>query len=253
MREVVSSAEFRLPAPPPLHRDQALFLDFDGTLVDLAAAPDLVRVTAELPNLLQALSQLLDGALALVSGRPLDELDRLLAPFAGASAGQHGLERRHSDGRVLRCLLHPALVRVRPLLAHFAERHRGLMLEDKGGSLALHYRQAPSLEAACRGFVRRAVLGGGGALKALDGKMVVELLPESGGKGGAIEAFMAELPFRGRAPIFVGDDSGDEEGFAMVDRRSGISVHVGAGTTAARHRLADVAAVLNWLARSVTR
>ena len=253
MRVAASAAGSRLPAPPPLHRDQALFLDFDGTLVDLAAAPDLVRVTAELPNLLQALSEFLDGALALVSGRPLDELDRLLAPFAGAAAGQHGLERRRSDGRVLRCPEHPALVRVRPLLAQFAQRRRGLMLEDKGGSLALHYRQAPSLEAECRGFVRRVVLGGGGALKALDGKMVVELLPESGGKAGAIEAFMAELPFRGCAPIFVGDDSGDEEGFVLVDRRGGVSVHVGAGITAARHRLADVASVLNWLARSVAR
>jgi trehalose 6-phosphate phosphatase len=251
MREAVIAGELRLPAPPPLYRDHALFLDFDGTLVDLAAAPDLVRVSAELPHLLQAFSELLDGALALVSGRPLDELDRLLAPFAGASAGQHGLEHRRSDGSVFRCPAPPALVRVRSVFARFAERHNGVMLEDKGSSLALHYRQAPSLEAACRRLARRAVVVGGGTLKTVDGKMVVELLPRPSGKGRAIETFMTELPFRGRAPVFVGDDRGDEEGFTVVNRYGGVSIRVGAGATVARHRLAGVKEVLAWLARSV--
>ncbi len=240
-----------LSAPQVLQRHQALFLDFDGTLVEIAATPDSVEVPPELPQLLRALSDRLDGALALVSGRPIDELTRLLAPFAGAMAGQHGLERRRSDGDVLRCAAPPALDRIRPVLAGFAERHSGVRLEDKGSSLALHYRQAPSLSATCRDVVRHAALASGGALKAIDGKMVIELLAQPSGKGGAIAAFLAEPPFRGRVPVFVGDDIGDEDGFAVVDRLGGTSVHVGAGATAARHRLADVAGVLAWLARSV--
>jgi trehalose 6-phosphate phosphatase len=241
-----------LLAPPALRRDNALFLDFDGTLVDIAAAPDLVRVAPELPHLLGAIADLLDGALALVSGRPLDELVRLLAPFSGAMAGQHGRERRRSDGSVFSSPAPPALVRAAPVMADFAERHPGVRLEDKGGSLALHYRQAPSLAAACGGLARRVVDASGGALKAIDGKMVVELMPRTAGKGRAIAAFLAEPPFRGRMPVFVGDDVGDEGGFAVVDRLGGISVRVGAGPTAARHRLAEVGDVLAWLARSIS-
>jgi trehalose 6-phosphate phosphatase len=246
------TASGELPAPPALYRHNALFLDFDGTLVDIAAAPDLVRVAPELPHMLAAVADLLDGSLALVSGRPLDELARLLAPFSGAMAGQHGRERRRSDGSVLRSPVPPALARAAPVMADFAERHPGVRLEDKGGSFALHYRQAPSLAAACGGLVRRVVDASGGALKAIDGKMVVEVMARTAGKGHAIAAFLAEPPFRGRMPVFVGDDVGDEEGFAVVDHLGGISVHVGAGPTAARHRLAEVADILAWLARSVS-
>jgi trehalose 6-phosphate phosphatase len=241
-----------LPAPPALRRHNALFLDFDGTLVDIAAAPDLVRVAPELPHLLRAVADLLDGSLALVSGRPLDELGGLLAPFSGAMAGQHGRERQRCDGSVLRSPVPPALARAAPVMADFAERHPGVMLEDKGGSLALHYRQAPSLAATCSALVRRAVDASGGALKAIDGKMVVELMPRTAGKGQAIASFLTEPPFRGRVPMFAGDDVGDEEGFAVVNRLGGISVHVGDGPTAARHRLAGVGDVLAWLARSVS-
>jgi trehalose 6-phosphate phosphatase len=241
-----------LPVPPLLRRDHALFLDFDGTLVDIVAAPDLVRVAPELPPLLGLIADFLGGSLALVSGRALDDLVRLLAPFSGAMAGQHGRERRRSDGSVLSSPVPPALARAATMLADFAQQHPGVMLEDKGGTLALHYRQAPSLAAGCHERVRRVVDASGGALKAIDGKMVVELMPGNAGKGQAIAVFLAEPPFKGRMPVFVGDDSGDEEGFVVVDRLGGISVHVGAGPTAARHRLADVAEVLAWLARSVS-
>lgn len=242
----------RLPVPPPLRRDHALFLDFDGTLVDIAATPDLVRVAPELPHMLGAIGDFLGGSLALVSGRSLDDLVRLLAPFSGAMAGQHGRERRRSDGSVLRSPVPAALARAAPVLADFAERHPGVMLEDKGGTLALHYRQAPSLAAACRELVRRVVDSSGGALKSIDGKMVVELMPRTAGKGQAIAVFLAEPPFQGRMPVFVGDDSGDEDGFVVINRSGGISVRVGAGPSAARHRLADVAEVFAWLARSVS-
>lgn len=240
-----------LSVPKPLRRDQALFLDFDGTLVDIAAAPNLVQLSAGLPRLLCELSQLLDGAVAVVSGRALDELIHLLAPFPGALGGQHGLRRRRCDGNILRCPVEPAIARSHSALASFASRHDGVMLEDKDGALALHYRQAPSLAAACRAFAECLVFANGGALKAIEGKMVVEVMPRSAGKGKAIAAFLSERPFRGRVPVFVGDDTGDEDGFAVVDRLGGISVRVGAGATVARHRLADPSAVLAWLARGV--
>ena len=241
----------RLPAPQSLRRDQSLFLDFDGTLVDIAASPDEVRVPPELPRLLAALADMLDGAVALVSGRLLAELADLVAPFAGAIAGQHGLERRRGDGSVTRAPAEPALDRIRPVLAEFAARHQGLMLEDKGVTLALHYRQAPALAAACSSLGRLAALTSGGALKAIEGKMVIELAPRLGGKGRAIAAFLAEPPFHGCSPVFVGDDTTDEDGFAMVDQLGGVSVRVGDGSTAARHRLATVADVWAWLARSL--
>ena len=250
---VADEPAMRLRAPPPLHRDQALFLDFDGTLVEIAPAPDLVQIPAKLPGLLGELADRLDGAVAVVSGRPLAELTRMLAPFAGAMAGQHGLERRRSDGSTIRCATQPELGQIRPAIAGFAARHDGVILEDKGGSLALHYRQAPSLEAVCRTLLRRAACASGGALEAVAGKMVIELMPRSGGKGRAITEFLAEAPFHGRVPVFIGDDTTDEHGFAAVNRLGGISVRVGDGVTMARHCLATVDDVLSWLARGLAR
>jgi trehalose 6-phosphate phosphatase len=243
----------RRHTPPPLRRDQALFLDFDGTLVEIAPAPGLVEVPAELPHLLGELADRLGGALAVVSGRPLDQLADMLAPFAGGIAGDHGLERRCGDGNVIRCTAHPELDRFRPLISDFATRHDGVLLEDKGGSLALHYRQAPSLASLCHALVGRAVDASNSALLAVAGKMVIELMPRSAGKGRAIADFLAEAPFRGRLPVFVGDDTTDEDGFAVVNRLGGVSIHVGGGATIARHNLATVGEVLAWLARGVAK
>ena len=240
-------------APPPLHRGQALFLDFDGTLVEIAPAPGLVQVPAELPHLLGELANRLGGAVAVVSGRPLDEIAHLLAPFAGGIAGGHGLERRSSDGNVTPRLAPPELDRFRPLFAGFATQHDGVFLEDKGGCLALHYRRAPSLGALCHTLVREAAQASNGALVAVAGKMVIELMPRSAGKGRAIADFLAEAPFRGRLPVFVGDDTTDEDGFAVVNRLGGVSIHVGGGATIARHNLATVGEVLAWLARGVAK
>ena len=236
------------PAPPLLRRDQALFLDFDGTLVEIAPSPDLVQVPAELPHLLGQLTDRLDGAVAVVSGRPLDELARLLAPFAGGIAGAHGLERRSGDGNVMRCPVPAELDRFRLLVAGFAARHDGLLFEDKGGILALHYRQAPSLGPRCRALIQRAAQTSNGALAAVPGKMVIELISRSGGKGRAISNFLADPPFRRRLPVFIGDDTTDEDGFAVVNRLGGVSVHVGGGASIARYSLAAVGDVLAWLA-----
>jgi trehalose 6-phosphate phosphatase len=245
----MNDARRRRLTPPPLHRDHALFLDFDGTLVEIAPAPNLVQVPAELPHLLDELADRLGGAIAVVSGRPLDELARMLAPFAGGIAGDHGLERRYGRGKETRSRTHPELDRFRPLLAGFATRHHGVALEDKGGSLALHYRQKPSLGSICHALLRRAAQASNGALAVVPGKMVVELMPRSAGKGRAISEFLADAPFHGRLPVFIGDDTTDEDGFAVVNRLGGVSVHVGGGATIAHHNLATVGDVLAWLDR----
>jgi trehalose 6-phosphate phosphatase len=238
-------------APPPLRSDRALFLDFDGTLVEIAPAPDLVRVPAELPRLLASLTERLGGAVAVLSGRPLNELVRLLAPFAGDIAGSHGLERRCSRGRGAGCIVEPELDGFRPLIAAFAARHDGVVLEDKGSILALHYRQAPLLAALCDALVRQAADASNGALVAVPGKMVIELMPQSAGKGRAITAFLAAAPFHRRLPVFIGDDTADEDGFAAVNRLGGVSIHVGGGVTIARHNLATVGDVWAWLGRGL--
>ncbi len=183
---------------------------------------------------------MLAGAVAIVSGRSVDDLARLLAPFPGTLIGQHGLERRRADGRTVHWSAPPALARIRETLTEFAAQHDGVALEDTGATLALHYRQAPRLAAACRDIAQRASELVGGVFEAVDGKMVVELVPEGSGKGGAIAVLLTELPFAGRVPIFVGDDSVDEEGFAVIDGMGGISIHVGEGATSARYGVGSV-------------
>jgi|SRR5271165_1744874 len=251
MRDGVIACERQVP--PPLDRGHALFLDFDGTLVEIAPTPDLVRVPAGLPHLLGELAARLDGAVAVVSGRPLDELILMLAPFTGTIIGQHGLECRHGDGRKNRLVARPELRRALSTLAEFAAKHDGVMLEDKGGTLALHYRRAPSLGTLCRAIVQQAADTSGEVLAAVAGKMVIELMPRSGGKGRAIIALLADAPFHGRLPVFIGDDTTDEDGFAAVNRLGGVSVHVGGGATIARHSLATVRDVLAWLARGLAQ
>jgi trehalose 6-phosphate phosphatase len=236
-------------SPPGLCPAHALFLDLDGTLVEIAPKPDQVRVRPELPGLLNGLARRLDGAIAVVSGRPLDELARMLKPFSGALAGQHGFERRHGDGHITRRPAPPSLDRLRPALNRFAAHHSGVLLEDKGASVALHYRQTPSQEEDCRALMQCLARASNGELQALDGKMVVELRSRFGNKGRAIAELLGEPPFLGRLPVFVGDDITDEDGFAVVDGAGGISVHVGSSlTTTARYRLAGVSEVLLWLA-----
>ena len=236
-----------LPTPRP---DWALFLDFDGTLVEIAPAPCAVAPAPRLRPMLAALAVRLGGAVALVSGRPLADLDWLLAPLVLPAAGLHGLERRRADGAILRAEApEEALAAARARLADFAARTPGVLLEDKGLTLALHYRGAPERAADCRRAARDAAAVAGGALHLLEGKMVVELRPEGGDKGAAIAAFLAEPPFAGRTPVFAGDDRTDEDGFAVVAARGGISLRVGDGRdSVAQYRIASVEALLDWLA-----
>jgi trehalose 6-phosphate phosphatase len=175
----------------------------------------------------------------------------MLAPFAGPIAGGHGLERRRIDGNVADCLAVPELDYYRPLITAFAARHHRVVLEDKGCTLALHYRQAPSVGALCDAFVRQAADASNGALVAVAGKMVIELMPRSAGKGQAIADFLANAPFHGRLPVCIGDDTRDEDGFAVVNRLGGASIHVGGGVTVAHHNLATVGEVWVWLRRGL--
>jgi len=242
--------------PPPLDRAAALFLDVDGTLLEIAPRPDRVRVPPDLPPLLARLAAQRDGALALISGRPIAAVEALLRPWRGAIAGLHGAERRRADGSLAMAEESPAardavaaIDRVRPALAALARRLAGPWLEDKERTLALHYRAAPERGDEILREAERLVEQSGGALRLIAGKMVVEVQPRLYGKDGAIAAYMAELPFRGRRPVFLGDDTTDEDGFAEVNRRGGLSVRVGdpAAPTLAEFVLPSVDAARAWL------
>lgn len=234
---------------PALDEGCALFLDFDGTLLSIAPRPQDVRVDDALIGLLGGLQGRLAGALAIVSGRPLRELDVLLAPMVLPAAGQHGVERRTVQGEVHWYAPRAPAAAVRRLTA-FAASRPGLILEDKGASLTLHYRLAPHLADAVQREMRALAEEFGPGLQLLTGKKVYELKPVGVDKGVAIRLFMDERPFRGRRPVFVGDDATDEDGFEAVNLLGGHSVKVGAGQSAARFRLRDVSAVHAWLSGS---
>jgi trehalose 6-phosphate phosphatase len=241
-------------AMPPFAADWGLFLDIDGTLLEHADRPDAVRAGEEVFGLLEALRRGAAGALALISGRAVADIDRLFAPLRLPAAGQHGAERRDAAGRMHRHgfpaeTLRNAAARV----GEFAARHEGLLFENKGHNLALHFRLAPQFAGAARAALREAAAQLGGEFEVLEGKMVVELKPSGRNKGLAIGEFMREPPFTGRTPVFVGDDLTDEFGFGVVNRLGGHSVKVGAGASAARHRIADAAAVRDWLAQWAAR
>jgi trehalose 6-phosphate phosphatase len=239
------------PAPPPLAPAGALFLDVDGTLLDIAPRPEQVRVSPGLPALLARLAGTRGDALALVSGRPLAQIDALFRPWHGAAAGLHGIERRRVGGTVEAAVppdAAAALAALRPRLDRLA---RGLLVEDKGATLALHYRAAPERGAELRAAAEALCAAAGGALRLIHGKMVLEFQPAGVDKGAAIAAFLAEPPFRDRLPIFLGDDATDEDGFREVARRGGFGVRVGSpAPTAATHALPSVGAVLAWLGAS---
>jgi trehalose 6-phosphate phosphatase len=238
--------------PPPLRTDSALFLDIDGTLLELAPTPDGVHVDAGVTALLPALARRLDGAVALITGRAMADADRLFRGLALPIAGQHGLERRSADGSLHRHLPSlSALERLRGVLSQFAARHDGLFLEDKGATLALHYRQAPALASLVHRTLRAhmtAALAFESGWRLQPGKSILEIKPDGSDKGTAILAYMTEPPFARRRPVFVGDDLTDEYGFAAVTSAGGWAVKVGRGPTRAHFRLRDVSAVRAWLA-----
>lgn len=243
------NANTLLPPPPAATLELAYFLDVDGTLLEIADTPNAVRVDQSLLELLERLHRASGGAVALVSGRAISDLDRRLGHLRLPRAGQHGLERRDATGRLW---LHPATTeekdRIREALRPLLEAHPGLLLEDKGVTLALHYRLAPELEELANKTMEKLVAETGGRLILQLGKCVAEAKPGGFDKGTAIAEYLEEAPFKGRQAVFLGDDLNDEHGFAVLNERGGITVKVGDGPTCARHRLPDVAAVRRWLA-----
>jgi trehalose 6-phosphate phosphatase len=227
----------------------ALFLDFDGTLVDIAERPEAVRLDPALLPILSRLRDRLGGALAIVSGRPIGFLDERLAPLALDAAGLHGLEHRIA-GRLSTCRPedHPRLrAAVRALSDRIAGRD-GLLIEDKGCSVALHWRLAPQEAGFARETAESLAGGLGPDYRIQFGKAVAEILPAAAGKGKVIATFLTEPPYRGRRPIFVGDDLTDEHGFETVNARAGLSIRVGEGSTKASRRLHSPAELRRCLA-----
>lgn len=241
------------PAPPDLDaRRHALFLDFDGTLVGFVDDPDAVKVAPDLVPALERLSEALGGALAIVTGRPVAAIDRFLSPLSLATAGVHGFERRHAPGAPVERSEPPSsLEDARRVLLSEADGV-GLRVEDKGTAIVLHYRGREHLAEEARALGRKAV-GDADDLKAIDGHAIVELRPTGIDKGRAIEALMGEGPFAGRAPVFLGDDTTDEDGFAAAQAMGGFGIKVGAGRTAAHHRVETLEEVRTWLLRQAER
>jgi len=237
------------PSLPPAPRiEWAYFLDVDGTLIDIAETPDAVHVDATLLDLIARLYKESGGAMALVSGRSISDLEKLLGATHLPLAGQHGLERRDAAGRLWMHAAPPAAkCSIKAALAPVLAQHPGLMLEDKGLTIALHYRQAPQLEYFAQRLMKQLAKDANAGLEVQQGKCVAEIKPSGIDKGTAVAEYLAEAPFMGRRAVFIGDDLNDEHGFAEVNRLDGISIKVGKGPSCAHYRLPDVAAVRRWL------
>jgi trehalose 6-phosphate phosphatase len=236
-----------LTAPPiPAAGDIALFLDLDGTLAPLAPTPDAVLADPRRTQVLRALDRVLGGRIAIVSGRTLDEIDRIAGGAAHSASGVHGLERRRRDGSLDGAEASRNVADAVAAFEAFAADRPGVIVEDKTVSAGLHYRQSPEAEGAARALAQS--LSEQMGLDLQPGHMVLELKTPGADKGRAVAAFMAERPFAGAMPIMVGDDLTDEAGFSAAAELGGYGVLVGPDReTAARHRLDDVDAVLTWL------
>lgn len=228
-------------------REIAVFLDFDGTLVELADRPDAVSLAARTRTALGLLVEATGGAVAIVTGREIATLDGFLAPLHLPAAGVHGLTRRAWDGRMHESACAPGFVgRAESALQPLLAASTGLLLERKSNAVALHYRARPELEAACIAAMERVADAESG-IQVKRGKMVVEAKPTGADKGTAITDFMRETPFAGRTPLFAGDDVTDEDAFVIVNALGGITIKVGQDATAARWRAATTGDFLDWL------
>lgn len=222
----------------------AIFTDFDGTLVELADTPDQIDVPEALTQQLERTVRELDSAFAVLTGREIADIDRYLAPLQLPIAGAHGTQRRRADGFVE--TIDPAAIQGAEDIAQAVHAlvvaHPELLLEAKEGAVALHYRQAPDLEGAVRIAMQEAV-NQSEEFTLVPGKMVLEARPKFASKGHALRAFMQEEPFLGRTPIFIGDDTTDEDAFIAAQELGGVGIKLGDGDTAAKMRIANVASV----------
>lgn len=239
------------PLPDGRDRDWAWFLDVDGTLLEIKRHPDLVSADRELLELLDRLGDRYDGAVALISGRSLAQLERIFGPLSIAAAASHGLELRPRADEVT-LLDGPVPDAVLEEIAEFTERRPGLVMERKSFSVGVHFRARPELAREVTERLEKIVAGLDNEFRLQHGKMMVELLPAAAGKGSAIRAFMQRRPFRDRRPVFVGDDVTDEHGFAAVNELGGLSVRVGdVPATSAQWGLRNVSELRAWLSKAL--
>jgi trehalose 6-phosphate phosphatase len=233
--------------PPSPSLDWCLFLDVDGTLIELTDSPLDTFADLELKTLLGDVAERLGGAVALVSGRSIDYLDALFAPLRLPAAGLHGVERRKATGAMHGASFTDSqLDRARVAVAALVEAHPGTSVEDKGRTIAVHYRMAPQHEASVRRSLGEIAAPLGGNYHIQEGNRVLEIKPRGFTKAAAIKAFMQEPPFSGRKPVFVGDDLTDQDGFKAVEDQGGISVAVG-DRVHGQFRVENAAAVRHWL------
>lgn len=232
--------------PYPEADDWALFLDIDGTISDFAPKPEEARIP---PGLLEMLSNLRSGAVALVTGRSIASADSMTQPYRFNIAGQHGLEIRGSDGKIILApgINYVFLSEIMQKVEYMAARHDGLHVEHKSASIAVHYRLAPEKGPMVLHHLHELIARYGNGFRLQQGKMVVEVRPCGADKGTAIAFFMQYAPFAEKVPLFVGDDETDEEGFRAVNALGGISIKVGEGKSLATHRIAHPPDVRDWL------
>lgn len=234
--------------PPPLSpdtgsiEDAALFLDFDGTLVEIAPRPDAVQVQPGLPRLLQRLATGLDGALAIVSGRPLRDLDHFL-PVPIAKVGDHGATLRPVPDQPPES---PDLPHAPPEWRERAtallERFPGTLIEDKEHGFVVHYRLAPTAGPAAKAMLDELVAGPPAGFTLLEARMAWEVRPRGASKGTAVRSLMHRAPFAGRRPVFIGDDVTDEEGMAVAREFGGLGLRL-------QDAFGEPEALREWLAR----
>ncbi|MBU6210921.1 MAG: trehalose-phosphatase [Gammaproteobacteria bacterium] len=238
--------------PESIPPKACLFLDFDGTLVDFAPDPQSVLVTPDLLCLLATLTQRFEGALALVTGRALGDVDGLIRPLQLPVAALHGTVRRDAKGTTLIGTnasigeFAASSRRIREHFQYWVDQQPGVMLEDKGLALALHFRGARSRWTPTRDDLAELESILPPELELICGALVVEVRCRGDDKGTAVEAFLNEAPFRDRVPIYIGDDVADARAIEVVERRGGIAIAVG-DRIDARFHFPDPSALRHWL------
>ncbi len=225
----------------------AIFLDLDGTIADIAERPEAVRIEPPILRILQLLQEKAQSALAVISGRDIAVIDKMLHPLVLPASGVHGLQRRDAAG-VMRSQTPPDISSIAHVLEKTLAAAPGVIIERKAGAVAVHFRLCPEMERRCRDVVLE-ILRQRSEFRLLEGKKVLELAPRGASKGRVIETFLSEPPFAGRAPLFAGDDLTDEDGFVAVNARHGVSIKIGPGATAARYRVASPRDFRQWLGK----
>ena len=247
---MASEPEVEDPLSGLVRENVALFLDVDGTLLDIAPVPEAVKVPDGLGPALTALYRQLNGAVAIVSGRPIKQIDQLFKPLVLPASGEHGFEiRRVPHEKVERFQPPTTLNLLRPGVTALARKILGVTPEYKTGTIALHYRQVPQQAAQLRAAIEEMIAAYSQDFEIQTGKMVFEIKPRNVDKGRAIAQMMMAPPFESRIPVFVGDDDTDEHGFVAVKKLGGRAIHVGAGHPAADGALPSPAHVRAWLMR----